>query len=338
MTWTDTAVNGAARADSAVKYEAFADSVQTLSEGSVNRSFDPFVDIDWDAPDMAVRADDRRWILQPNADPLGRHPWYLAQPESKQIAIGMWRQANIARAAVQFESVLMRGMMQYAVRQSNGAPEFRYIMHECKEECQHTLMFQEMVNRIGADVPGLPRWIRLISPLLPLYGSVFPSLFFMGVLGVEEPLDYAQRNLLRSSQQPLHPMLADVMAIHVAEEARHISFAHDFLRYRVGAMSAPSRFAFSLVVPLMIRQLCRCEIDPPKALSKRFDIPKSVIREAFWDADDSKKALADFFADLRMLAYEIKIMNPVAKRLWRWMQIDGPPARYRSQPQQDAAA
>lgn len=44
-----------------------------LSEGSVHKNFDPYVDIDWDSPEFAVDPTDTRWIM-PDEDPLGRHP------------------------------------------------------------------------------------------------------------------------------------------------------------------------------------------------------------------------------------------------------------------------
>ncbi|MFD6392533.1 diiron oxygenase, partial [Nocardia sp. NPDC060259] len=83
--------------------------LRSLSEGSVTKHFDPYVDIDWDSPEFAVHSDDPRWIM-PAEDPLGRHPWYKAQPVEKQIAMGMWRQAGIAKVGLDFEQLLIRGL------------------------------------------------------------------------------------------------------------------------------------------------------------------------------------------------------------------------------------
>ena len=81
----------------------YVDMLATLSEGSVRRNFNPYTDIDWDSPEFAVTDNDPRWIL-PQTDPLGRHPWYLAQPDERKIEIGMWRQANVAKVGLHFES------------------------------------------------------------------------------------------------------------------------------------------------------------------------------------------------------------------------------------------
>jgi len=131
----------------------YVEMLTTLSEGSVRRNFNPYTDIDWKSPEFAVIDNDPRWKL-PATDPLGRHPWYQAQSEERQIQIGMWRQANVAKVGLHFESILIRGLMEYAFWVPNGSPEYRYCLHEAVEECNHTMMFQEMVNHIGADVPG----------------------------------------------------------------------------------------------------------------------------------------------------------------------------------------
>ena len=212
----------------------YVDTLTTLSEGSVRRNFNPYTDIDWDSPEFAVVPNDERWIL-PSTDPFGRHPWYQAQSKERQIEIGMWRQANVAKVGLHFESILIRGLMNYAFWVPNGSPEYRYCLHEAVEECNHTMMFQEMVNRIGADVPGMPRMLKWLSQFIPLAAGPLPIVFLFGVLAGEEPIDHTQKNVLREGKA-LHPIMERVMAIHVAEEARHISFAHEYLRKRVPHM------------------------------------------------------------------------------------------------------
>jgi hypothetical protein len=303
----------------------------TLSEGSVRRNFNPYTDIDWDSPEFAVVDNDPRWIL-PASDPLGRHPWYQAQPRERQIQIGMWRQSNVAKVGLHFENILIRGLMQYSFWVPNGSPEYRYCLHEAVEECNHTMMFQEMVNHIGADVPGMPRLLRWAAQVIPLVAGPLPIAFFVGVLAGEEPIDHTQKNVLREGKA-LHPIMERVMAIHVAEEARHISFAHEYLRKRIPHMKPRKRFWLSLYVPVVMRLLCQAIVVPPRSFWNEFDIPRSVKRELFFRAPDSRRMLRDMFGDVRMLAHDTGLMNPVAKIVWRICKIDGRPSRYRSEPQ-----
>ena len=314
----------------------YAQILDDLSAASVHRNFDPYIDIDWDAPHMAVTENDPRWILSYEVDPIGRHPWYQSLPQDKQIKIGMWRQANVAKVGLQFESILIRGLMQYSFKLGNGDKRFRYTTHESKEECNHTLMFQELVNRIGMDVPGAKVGYRLISPLVPLASTTFPTIFFFGVLGGEEPIDHLQKDFLRTRSN-LHPAMAAVMQLHVAEEARHISFAHNHLRTTVPRKGRLQRFLLSLAFPITMRILLGAIMVPPRSFAREFDVPREVMRDIFWRADESKRVRRNVFGDVRMLADQCGLMNPFSRLLWRVLGIDGRQSRFRSEPTYTAA-
>ncbi|TLF75216.1 AurF N-oxygenase family protein [Nocardia cyriacigeorgica] len=316
--------------------QSYREVLQGLSEGSVNKHFDPYVDIDWDSPDYGIDRNDRRWIL-PEADPLGRHPWYKSLPVEKQIAMGMWRQAGIAKVGLDFEQLLIRGLMQYVVSLPNGDPEFRFITHEAAEECNHTLMFQEMINRIGEDVIGMGSIDRKLTMIIWPAVKYFPEFFFTMVLGGEEPIDHLQKSILRGGDQ-MHPMVQRVMQIHVAEEARHISFAHEYLRRNVPKMHPATRFALSLLFPTAMRIMCEMIATPPKEFIEKFEIPQSVVKDMYWRSEESSNALRDIFADVRALAEQSGLMNPVSKLVWKVLGIDGRPSRYRSEPVRRAAA
>ncbi|MCV7384540.1 AurF N-oxygenase family protein [Mycolicibacter longobardus] len=308
----------------------YAAALKNLSESSVRRRFDPFIDIDWDAPEYAITPNDPRWVMADG--PFAYSPWYRSQPLDKQIAMGMWRQANIAKVSMQFESMLIRGLVQYASWVPNGSPEHRYCMHESIEECNHVLMFQELVNRIGFDVPGMPWWMRRLSPVMPLYAGPFPNTFFFGVLAGEVPVDVMQTNALRGSAQT-HPVVAKVMAIHIAEEARHISFADAYLRRRVPNVWWLNRMWMSLYVPVVMRVMAKPMVLPPRAFFRRFDVPRSVRRQLLTGSPETRQMMQDTFADIRMLCTDIGLMTPVGRLMWRICRIDGSPSRYRGEPQ-----
>ncbi|MDF0529752.1 diiron oxygenase [Tsukamurella sp. 8F] len=309
----------------------YEQTLHDLSEASVHRNFDPYIDIDWDSPDLRITPDDDRWVLNERFDPIGRHEWYKAQPLEKQIAIGMWRQANVAKVGLQFESILIRGIMQYTAAQPNNSAEFRYATHEAKEECQHTLMFQEFVNRVGRDVPGGAWWFRRLSPIIPLFSTIAPMVFYMGVLAGEEPIDHLQKQFLRSGAAQ-HPAMTAVMQIHVAEEARHISFAHQLLERRIPTRGRFPRFLLSLAMPLIMRILMGAIMVPPKQFWEEFDIPREVKKDIFWRSEESKDARAEIFGDVRMLSERCGLMNPFAKALWKSLGIYGRTSRFRSEP------
>lgn len=311
--------------------------LKTLSEGSVNQNFEAFVDIAWDDPAYAVVPDDDRWIL-PTSFPIGRHEWYVGLPRERKIEIGMAYQAQLAKVGLQFESVLIRGVMEYVFKLDNQDPEYRYLMHEVTEETHHTQMFQELVNRIGVDVKGARKGLKALNSIAALFGGWLPEVFFTGVLAGEEPIDHTQKAVLRGAESAaMHPLMVRIMQIHVAEEARHISFAHAYLNRTVPMLPRWRRALLSVLFPVIMRVLGDAIMKPTPEFCRRYDVPKSVVDDLYWDGEDGSKMLRDLFADVRTLAEDSGLMNPVSRRVWKSLKIDGRPARYRSEPAPMAA-
>jgi hypothetical protein len=313
----------------------YRDVLHTLSEGSVHRKFDPYLDIDWDSSEFAIDAQDPRWVLSSELDSLGATAWYQALPLERQIEIGRWRMANAVKVGGAFESILIRGLMQYAMKLPNGSPEFRYCMHEMTEECNHIQMFQELVNRIGIDVPGMRPLFRALSPLIGVAGGYVPLILFIGILGGEEPIDHYQKALIRSGTD-LPEAVQRAMEIHIAEEARHISFAGEFLKAHLEKTGPVTTAICGLAFPITMRWLAGEIMTPPKSFARQFEIPDAVMREAFWKGPMSRKIMADYFDDMRALTTQTGLMNRVTKRLWKLMHIDGEASRYRSEPKREA--
>ena len=305
-------------------------TLTTLSEASVTTHFDAFADIAWDDPAYAVDPTDPRWVL-PEVDVLGRHPWYRALPVEEQVRVGLYRQANVTKVGLQFEQVLVAGLMTFCFDLPNGSPEFRYSTHEATEETHHTQMFQEFVNRSGQDVPGGSRLFHALAPVLPLAAKWAPFGFFYGVLAGEEPIDHVQKSILRAGDD-MHPLLQRIMQIHVAEEARHIGFAHQYLEHQAPKLGRVSRFVLSLVVPVVMRWLCNEILVPSRQAQHEMGIPRHVVKEIWFDAPESQRFLRDLFGDVRMLAEQTGIRNRWSNAVWRALGIDGRASRFRSQP------
>jgi hypothetical protein len=310
--------------------QEYDDLLRTLSEASVEHHFDAFVDVAWDDPENAIDPADPRWIL-PSVDALGRTEWYRSLPRERQIEVGFYRQTNVVKVGLQFEQVLIAGLMMYCLDLPNGRPEFRYSTHEATEECHHTQMFQEFVNRTGLDVAGAHSVFRALGPFLPLAAKHLPFIFFIGVLGGEEPIDYVQKVMLRSGEE-LHPLLRRISQIHVAEEARHIGFAHQYLEHRAPRLGRFHRMVASVLTPVLMRVLCDAIVVPGRKAVRDMGIPPEVVREVWWESPEAREFLRDMFGDVRMLADELGLMNPVSRRVWRSLGIAGRSNRFRSEP------
>ncbi|MHB8329258.1 MAG: diiron oxygenase, partial [Acidimicrobiales bacterium] len=131
--------------------DVFTSIVERLSRQSVDKHFDAYTDVEWEAVDPA----DPRFTMW-SFDPIGSTAWYKAQPPEMQSRVGLHRIATALRTGWEFENILQRGLLEYAFWLPNGRPEFRYLHHEIVEESQHTMMFQEFINRTGLEVRGMP--------------------------------------------------------------------------------------------------------------------------------------------------------------------------------------
>src|SRR5207302_1988023 len=241
------------------------------------KHFDAYADVDWDAPEMQIDPEDPRWELV-NDDPLGKTAWYQSQPQGVRAGIGLQRIVENMKTGLQFESVLKRGLLEYATTLPNGTPEFRYAYHEVIEEAQHSLMFQEFVNRSGFDPPGMSKLMQFGSRGVVKLGRRFPALFFLFVLGGEDPIDYVQRQALRSGGD-IHPLLERIMRIHVTEEARHPSFARHYLKRNVPRLNWFQRRLLAIETPLILGNMAGLMLRPSKQIVRTYGIPRSVLRQ-----------------------------------------------------------
>ena len=299
--------------------ESYEALVQRLSHQSVVKHFDAYADVPWDDPDYQVDPDDPRWELSPE-DPLGGTAWYRAQPATVRSRIGLHTLATFAKIGAQFENVLQRGLLEYALTLPNGAVEFRYAYHECIEEGQHSLMFQEFVNRTGLEIPGLGWFERTASRRVIAHARRFPALFFIFVLGGEDPIDHVQRIALRSGK-PIHPLLKRIMQIHVTEEARHLCFARHYLRRRVPALGVIPRTLLALGAPIILGQMSRLMMQVAPHIVRTYGIPREVLREAYAHNPAHQQAKLDALRKVRELCAELGLVTPWSQPLWRGFGI-----------------
>ena len=182
------------------------------------------------------------------------------------------------------------------------------------------MMFQEFVNRAPFDLPGLPWDMRLGSDFIVKLGHRFPQLFFMFVLGGEDPIDHVQRQELRGDRD-LHPLLEIIMRHHVTEEARHLSFARQYLKRDVPQLGWVRRQVLSLATPVILGVMAQMMMQVPSDLVRTFAIPDEVVREAYRDNPDHARATVESLRKVRRLARELGLVTPVSKRLWQRLGI-----------------
>jgi hypothetical protein len=294
----------------------FETMVGRLNKLSVERHFDAYADIDWDSADFALDPGDARFEL-PGIDPLRHTDWYAALPPADRAKVGCYRWAACMKTGWHFENLLQRGLLRYSFELPNGAPEFRYLHHEIIEESQHTLMFQEFVNRSGLPVRGMPRVLRKLAEwfVVPL-SRVFPTLFFLFVLGGEDPVDHLQRKVLSDSGGKLHPLVERIMRIHTTEEARHLSFARHYMHRTVPKLGRFRRLHLALISPVVLGVMARLMLWPSSDLVRYSGVPGDVVRAAN-NSPQGRQLLKDSVSKTRKLFRELGLITPLSKTLWK---------------------
>lgn len=259
-----------------------AGAVAQLSCASVKKHFDAYLDVPWDDEAFRIDPEDPRLVCG-ETEPLGGNAWYRAQPIARQARIGLELTAYRMKMGIEFENILSRGLLEFATSCPNGSPDFRYAYHELIEEGQHSLMFQEFVNRSGCDSPGLSGPLRLLSRTVPRLGRAFPELFFVHVLAGEVPIDRAQRRELRRGAA-WHPLARRISQIHVTEEARHVRFAESYLEAHVPRLSRLRLAQLRVMAPFVTAVVTDLMLRPPVRLLIRHGVPRHVIADAYGGA------------------------------------------------------
>jgi len=299
----------------------FVDLVRRLSEQSVVKHFDAYADIAWDAPEMQIDPTDPRFELDADS-PLGATAWYRDLPQATRAEIGLRSIVANMKAGLQFENILKRGLLEYAFKLPDHSAEFRYAYHEVIEEAHHSLMFQEFVNRSGTNPVGIPRLLRPGARRVATLGARFPALFFVFVLGGEDPIDHVQRTVLRSGRE-LHPLTERIMRIHVTEEARHLSFARHYLKREVPKLSRVRRRFLALRAPLILGQMAGMMLKPTPEIVKAYGIPKDVLRQAY-SSPEARQGVWDSLRKVRQLLDELRLITPASRQLWKAFGIWDP--------------
>jgi hypothetical protein len=228
--------------------------------------------------------------------------------------------ASKMKIGLVFESILKRGLLEFTSTLPNRAPEFRYAYHEIIEEAQHSLMFQEFVNRSGLDAAGLNPVHRLGSRRIIKLGRRFPQLFFLFVLGGEDPIDYVQRRELRAGRE-LHPLLERIMRIHVTEEARHLSFARHYLKRTVPGLSRVRRFRLAVAAPFILGSLAQMMLRPSPQLVAKYQIPRQVIAQAYMRNPHHRAQTTASLAKVRALCTQLGLTGRPYGVLWGLLRL-----------------
>ncbi|MEU8897504.1 diiron oxygenase [Nocardia sp. NPDC048505] len=284
-----------------------ADSfAQRLLTGSVKKSYDPVVDLDWDAP-----LDPEKLFLPPELVSLyGTALWEAMTPEQRR-ELSRQELANVLSVGIWFENLLNRLLLRELMAGDPTSGHAHYTLVEMGDECRHMMMFGKLIDRIEARPywPNLAGRLAISSLQLFLRGSMT----WVGALVGEEIFDALQRRTLDDPQ--LQPLVSRAMRIHVTEEARHIGFARDALARRVPELSAAeiayTRVCVAVAAPLFVYLLTN------RHMYERAGLDGRSARRMATGNPHAHRALAAGAANLGAFLDKQGLIGPVGKWIWQ---------------------
>lgn len=279
---------------------------QRLLLGSVRKSYDPVVDLDWDAP-----LDPDKFFLPPEVVSLyGTEIWESMTPAQRR-ELSRQELANILSVGIWFENILNRLLLRELMNGDPSSHSSHYTLTEMGDECRHMTMFGKLIDHIDARPywPKAPARLMISALQLILHGPMV----WVGALVGEEIFDALQRRTLDDPQ--LQPVVARTFRIHITEEARHIGFARDSLARRVPAMSSAERIyvraCVAVAAPLFVRLIIN------RHMYIRAGLDWRIAHRAASANPHARRNLAAGAADLGTFLTEHGLLGPIGRRVWR---------------------
>jgi hypothetical protein len=242
-----------------------------LLRSSATRSYDPGVDIDWDAP----LAPDKYYLPPHRVSLYGTEMWDAMTPEQR-FELARHEIISLTSYGIYVEVALMHLLLKVVTHGDPVSRHAQYALTEVADECRHSTMFGRGIERAGLRPYRVPRWFRAaldLTVLLPIGPSTWG-----GTLLVEELLDRLQREM--AADEDVQPHIRMINRIHVLEEARHITYARAELARmvpRTGRLPlAVNRVALAAATKLLVRMMINPEVYRAVGLDPR------AARRAAW--------------------------------------------------------
>jgi hypothetical protein len=221
-----------------------------LLRSSAKKSYDPVVDIDWDAP----LAEDKVWIPEHRVSLYGTELWARLTPEQR-VELGKHEACSVASVGLWFETLLMQRLLKDFYAEDPTSARAQFALTEVADECRHSQMFARMVATAGVEPYGAIPAVHQLGKLFSVLNRGPAA--YSAILVAEEVLDRLQRE--QAGDESIQPLMRQVNKIHIMEEARHVSFARDEVTRGIAELSrtelAYQRWICALTSFFVVRSL-----------------------------------------------------------------------------------
>lgn len=280
-----------------------------LLGSSSKNSYDPGLDIDWDAPIEL----DMKFMPYHRVSLYGTALWDRMTEEQRR-ELSRQELASVASTGLWFEVLLVQMLSRWAYHRDPQDPRTQYVLTEIGDETRHILMFARAIERLGAPTY---RPARVIDRLAQLYQALAngPALF-APVLVAEEITDRLQRETV--NDESVNPLVRMVNRIHVVEEARHVRFAREEVERQMAGIGPIAKVVANLVSALVAYFVAESLIHPDVYKHVGLD-PKAAVKAARGNPNyaESRRWMGEkimgFLQDQGMLTWYTKPIYAKAK-------------------------
>jgi hypothetical protein len=283
-----------------------AQTATRLLRSSAEHSYDPEVEIDWDAPLV-----EGAWFVPEHRSSLyGTALWDALSPEQR-ITLTRHELASIGSLGIWFETILMQLLIREYYHQDPTTAHAQYALTEVADECRHSVMFGRMIEkldcpvyRVGAFDDFLGRFIAATATGPRMYAAI---------LIAEEVLDALQRETV--ADEAVQPLVRMVSRIHVVEEARHVRYAREELARQVRA-AGRGRLAYDRLIIARAAYLTGSRLIAPEVY-RSVGIDPAVGRRAALTNPHHRETMR--WAGSKVVAYlrDLDLIGGPGMALWR---------------------
>jgi hypothetical protein len=245
-----------------------------LLRSSSKNSYDPLLDIDWDAPVDGAELDGLAFLPFERVSLYGTALWDRLSHDQR-VELSRQELASVASTGLWFEIILIQMLARYAYHQDPQRPHTQYALTEIGDETRHVIMFAKALDRMGTPTYRPP---RLVHQLARVYkATARGTTLFAPVLVAEELTDRLQRATM--NDEAIHPLVRMVNRIHVIEEARHVRFAREEVARLMPTMGPIAKLVNNTVAAAVSAIVVAVLIDPQVYAHVGLD-PKQAARVA----------------------------------------------------------
>ena len=234
---------------------------------------DPLDDIHWDELKK-----DQFWLPE-EAISIFATPEYNALSLDQKQRLSQVEFVNFIEAGLWLESLFMERIGR-SVRQDRAhLSELTYHLHELREEAGHSLMFLELIKLSKLNVSN-KHFNRLnVANLFARFAPFNSAMFWVAVLVGEEVPDRMNRYIRKNRNAVCRP-IADIVSIHIHDEARHIAHAKSMINNKLCGFSKLKGRIIGTLINKMFNDFVLAYYYPPNEIYVAAGLDKNINWQA----------------------------------------------------------